>query len=71
MKKMPSQRKQRRGLFLLLSIMLVFCMFGTIVYAVARRTSREMSAAAIQNLNESLDLIQRSEERRGGKECAA
>ncbi len=58
MKKMPSQRKQRRGLFLLLSIMLVFCMFGTIVYAVARRTSREMSAAAIQNLNESLDLIQ-------------
>ncbi len=58
MKKMPSQRKQRRGLFLLLSILLVFCMFGTIVYAVARRTSREMSAAAIQNLNESLDLIQ-------------
>ena len=58
MKKMPSQRKQRRGLFLLLSIMLVFCMFGTIVYAVARRTSREMSAAAIQNLSESLDLIQ-------------
>ena len=33
-------------------------MLGTIVYAVSRIISREMSTAAIQNLSESLDLIQ-------------
>ena len=54
----PNRRKQRRGPFLLLSILLVFCVFGTIVYSVARKTSQEMSASAIQNLSESLDLIQ-------------
>ena len=58
MKEKPDKREQRRGGPLLLSILLVFCVFGTVVYTVARRTSREMSAAAIQNLSESLDLIQ-------------
>ena len=58
MKEKPAKREQRRSLSLLLSILLVFCVFGAIVYAVARRTSQEMSAAAIQNLSESLDLIQ-------------
>ena len=58
MKKEPKKREQRRGLFLPLSFLLVFCVFGAIVYTVARRTSREMSSAAIQNLSESLDLIQ-------------
>ena len=58
MKEKPDKRGHRRGVPLLLSILLVFCVFGTVVYAVARRTSREMSAAAIQNLSESLDLIQ-------------
>lgn len=43
---------------LLLSILLVFCLLGTIVYAVSRKISREMSASAIQNVSESLDLIQ-------------
>ena len=54
----PNKREHRRGPFLLLSILLVFCVFGTIVYSVAHRTSQEMSASAIQNLSESLDLIQ-------------
>ncbi|MCI9331511.1 MAG: response regulator [Oscillibacter sp.] len=49
---------KRRELPLLLSIVLVFCILGTIVYTVSRKISREMSSSAIQNVNESLDLIQ-------------
>ncbi len=55
MKEIP---EKRRGLPLLLSIVLVFCVLGTIVYTVAQKTTQEMSASAIQNLSESLDLIQ-------------
>lgn len=54
----PNKREKQRGPSLLLSIVLVFCIFGTIIYTVSRRISQEMSAAAIQNLSESLDLIQ-------------
>ncbi len=43
---------------MLLSIVLVFCILGTVVYMISRKTSREMSEAAIQSLSESLDLIQ-------------
>ena len=43
---------------MLLSIILVFCVLGAAVFSVSRKISKEMSAAAIQNLNESLDLIQ-------------
>ena len=55
--KAEKQNRWRR-FSLPLSILLIFCVFGTIVYMVARRTTQEMSAAAIQNLSESLDLIQ-------------
>ena len=58
MKETSKKRDRWRRLSLLLSIVLIFCVFGTIVYMVARRTTQEMSAAAIQNLSESLDLIQ-------------
>ncbi len=58
MKEKPDKRERRRDIPLLLSILLVFCVFGTVVYTVARRTAQEMSSAAIQNLSESLDLIQ-------------
>lgn len=58
MKEKPDKRERRRDIPLLLSILLVFCVFGTVVYAVAQRTAQEMSSAAIQNLSESLDLIQ-------------
>ncbi len=47
-----------KGFPLFLPIITVFCILGVIVILVARRTTREMSEAAIQNLNESLDLIQ-------------
>ncbi len=52
------KRKKRRGSLLLLSIILVFCVFGAIVVAVSQKITQEMSSAAIQNLSESLDLIQ-------------
>ena len=58
MKENTEKRERRRRLSLPLSILLIFCVFGTIVFMVARRTSQEMSAAAIQNLSESLDLIE-------------
>ncbi|MCI8915849.1 MAG: response regulator [Oscillospiraceae bacterium] len=58
MRQKPAQSERRRGPFLLLSIVLIFCVFGTIVYGVAQKTSREMSSSAIQSLSESLDLIQ-------------
>ena len=58
MKEKADKREKRRGVSLFLSIVVVFCIFGTIVYMVAQRTSKEMASAAIQNLSESLDLIQ-------------
>ena len=57
MKKKETGSKKNRGMPLLLSIILIFCMLGTIVFSVARRISEEMSDSAIQNLSESLDLI--------------
>ena len=58
MKENPTRQTKRNGSFLLFSIVLVFCILGTVVYGVSRKISREMSASAIQNLSESLDLIQ-------------
>lgn len=55
MKKKP-KRSQRSTLFL--SIILVFCILGTVVFSVAKNISEEMSTSAIHNLNSSLDLIQ-------------
>ncbi len=55
---MSNKRKKRSGISLLLSIIAVFCVFGVIVFSVSRKISKEMSASAIQNLSESLDLIQ-------------
>ncbi len=58
MKETTNKQKKRREFSLLLSIIVIFCIFGTIVLVVSRRTAKEMSEAAIQNLSESLDLIQ-------------
>ena len=58
MKETTNKQKKRRGLSLLFSIIIIFGIFGTIIFAVSRKTAREMSEAAIQNLSESLDLIQ-------------
>lgn len=58
MKEKAGKKEKREKKFLLISIVLVFCVLGTVVTAVSRKISREMSTAAIQNLSESLDLIQ-------------
>ena len=52
------KQERQRGIPLLLSIILIFSVFGTIVFSISRKISGEMSASAIQNLSESLDLIQ-------------
>ena len=46
-----------KGFSLFLSILLIFCILGVVVFSVSRKISKEMSEAAVQNLNESLDLI--------------
>ena len=58
MKEKPEKREKWGGLPLLFSIVLVFCIFGAFVFSVSRKISREMSESAIQNLSESLDLIE-------------
>ncbi len=57
MKKKRDKTRKNKAFPLLLSIIVVFCMLGTIVFAVAQKISSEMSASAIQNLSESLDLM--------------
>ncbi len=58
MKKGQKEQKADGGVPLLLSIIIVFGIMGVVVLSVARRTSTEMEASAIQNLSESLDLIE-------------
>ena len=57
MREKQSARKIDKGGSLLLSIILVFCVLGAVVFSVSRKISVEMSDAAIQNLTESLNLI--------------
>lgn len=57
MKKKWNRRKTDKGIPLLLSIILVFCILGAVVFSVSRKITREMSDSAIQNLSESLDLM--------------
>ena len=58
MKDKPRKDEKNRGLPLLFSILLIFCVLGMVVLTVAQRLSQEMTDSAIQNLSESLDLIQ-------------
>lgn len=69
MKGKQNRRRMDKGVSLLLSIILVFCILGTVVFFVARRLSEEMEASAIQNLSESLDLIKCTIESISGKEA--
>ena len=57
MKEKQDTRKIDKGFSLLISIILVFCILGAVVFSVSRKISVEMSESAIQNLSESLDLI--------------
>ena len=57
MRDKQNTRKIDKGFSLLISIILVFCILGAVVFSVSRKISVEMSESAIQNLGESLDLI--------------
>ena len=57
MKKKQSKNRTNKGIALLLSIIIVFCILATVVFSVSRKISTEMSNSAIQNLSESLDLM--------------
>ncbi len=57
MKRNKQERGTDKGFSLLLSILLVFCILGVIVFSVSQKISKEMSESAVQNLNESLNLI--------------
>jgi signal transduction histidine kinase/CheY-like chemotaxis protein len=58
MKRILKRSRKDRGIPLLVSIIIVFGMLCIIVFSVAEKISAEMSASAIQNLSESLNLIQ-------------
>ena len=58
MKKRHRKNKMDGSGPLLLSIIVVFSILGAVVFSVAHQISVEMSASAIQNLSESLDLIE-------------
>ena len=51
------RRRSDKGFPLLLSIILIFAIFGAVIFSVAKKISAEMSSSAIQNLSESLDLM--------------
>ena len=57
MNKKKIRTRDNKGASLFLSIVLVFCVLGVVVFFVAQRISAEMSSAAIHNLSESLGLI--------------
>lgn len=57
MKEKQDTKKIDKGFSLLISIILVFCILGTVVFSVSRKISVKMSESAIQNLSESLDLL--------------
>ena len=57
MKKKQHKKRLDTGISLFFSILLIFCILGAVVFSVAKKTSSEMSASAIQNLSESLDLM--------------
>lgn len=56
------KKKKSRGLdsgkLFIAFIVLFFCVLGAVVFSVSRRITKEMSASAIGNLSESLDLLQ-------------
>ncbi len=57
MKKRKETGTTDKGIPLLFSIILVFAILGVLVFSVSHKITREMSASAIQNLSETLDLI--------------
>ncbi len=57
MVKNGNEEGKNKGFSLLLPILLVFFVLAAVVFSVSSKLTREMSASAIQNLSESLDLL--------------
>lgn len=57
MEKKQNKSREDKGIPLFVSIVIVFCILGVIVFSLAGKITKDMSASAIQNLSESLDLI--------------
>lgn len=57
MEKKKIKKVTEKKFTLFIFIIIVFCILGSVVFSVSRKISKEMSSAAIQNLNENLDLI--------------
>ena len=57
MEKKQGRKGKGRGISWLLPIIAIFFALGLVVFSVARKLSAEMSASAIQNLSESLELM--------------
>lgn len=57
MVKLRLKKKKRAERSFIIMILLIFCTLGGVVYAAEKRISAEMSASAIENLSESLELI--------------
>ena len=55
---MKKRDKTNKGTRLIVSFILVFCILETVVFSVSWKISEEMSASAIDNLSESLNLIE-------------
>lgn len=57
MKKRKKRNRTRRGINLIIPIILFFSIMGVAVYLAADKISTKMSASAVENLSENLDLI--------------
>ena len=55
--KKRKKRNKRRGINLIIPIILFFSIMGVAVYVAADKISTQMSASAVENLSENLDLI--------------
>ncbi len=58
MEKNLKKSKKGRGVVLIIAIIAIFCVLGTVVYSVAGKISSQMSQSAVDNLSESLELLE-------------
>ncbi|WP_302962804.1 hybrid sensor histidine kinase/response regulator [uncultured Adlercreutzia sp.] len=66
---MEDSRQKRFSGSWVIAILLIFAVMGASVYAIAQKTYDDMSDAAIQNLNENLNLMQNTVEAIMGSEA--
>ena len=57
LKKEKEKKKFGNSASLIITILVVFCILGGVVYSIERKISIQMSEAAIENLSENLELL--------------